>query len=247
MFAFKKAITSLVLPPGLFIVILILSGFLLLKKSWKAGLVNIIIGFSLWCASIIPVSDMLMKGLETGLTMPKDPRGDVIIVLGGGVYDEVPDLSGEGAPSEDALARLVTAVRLQKRLHVPVIVSGGAVFPWRRPEALVDARLLADLGVPTDKIIIEDKSRDTLENARHTDQICKDHHFSRPLLVTSAYHMKRAVLSFKKVGMDVTTFPSAFKVWKRTYHWDDYLPTSFGDTRTACREYVGLLYYRVVL
>ncbi|HJW29745.1 MAG TPA: YdcF family protein, partial [Saprospiraceae bacterium] len=180
-------------------------------------------------------------------TVPKNPSGDVIVILGGGVYDGVPDLSGEGAPSEDTLARLVTAVRLQKRLHVPVIVSGGPVFPWRKAEAPVVARVLEDLGVPTDKIIMEDTSRDTLENAQNTVEICKKYHFSHPLLVTSAYHMKRAILSFKKVRMDVTAIPSAFKVWKKAYHWDDYLPTDLRNTETACREYVGLLYHRVAL
>src|SRR5512139_2178606 len=247
MFVFKKAITPFLLPPGLFIVILILWGFWLFKKSWKAGLVNIMIGIFLWCASISPVSDVLMRGLETGLTMPKNPSGDVIILLGGGVYDGVPDFSGEGAPSERTLERLVTAVRLQKRLQIPVIVSGGAVFPWRKVEALVDARVLEDLAIPRDKIITEDTSRDTLENARYTDEICKKYSFSHPLLVTSAYHMKRAILSFKIVRMDVTAIPSGFKVWKRTYHWDDYLPTDFRNTATACREYIGLLYHKVAL
>jgi uncharacterized SAM-binding protein YcdF (DUF218 family) len=247
MFLLKKAITPYLLPPGLFIVVLLLSGFWLFKKSWKGGLVNIMIGFFLWGASISPVSDGLMKGLETGLTVTDNPRGDVIIVLGGGVYDSVPDLSGEGAPHEDTLARLVTAVRLQKRLQVPVIVSGGAVFPWRKAEAPVDARVMEDLGVSTDKIILEERSRDTLENAQQAAEICKKYHFSHPLVVTSAYHMKRAILSFNMVGIDVTAVPCGFKIWKKTYHWDDYLPTELSNTSTACREYIGLLYYEATL
>lgn len=245
MFIFKKMITPFLLPPGIVIVILVASGLLLLRKSWRAGLVNIVIGFFLWSASISPVSDALMRGLEADLAVPENPRGDVIILLGGGVYDSVPDLSGEGAPSEDTLARIVTAVRLQTMLRVPIIVCGGTVFPGRKAEAPVDARIIKDLGVPAERIIIEDKSRDTLENARYANEICNKYHFERPLLVTSAYHTRRAVLSFKDVGMDVTAVPSGFKTWKRKYSWYDYLPADLRNSTIACREYIGLLYHKI--
>lgn len=245
MFMLKKMITPFLLPPGIFIFILLVSGLWLLKKSWKVGLVNIVLGFFLWFISISPVGDALMRGLEADLTIPENPRGDVIILLGGGIYDDVPDLSGRGAPSEDTLARIVTAVRLQRMLRIPIIVCGGTVFPWRRPEAPVDARMIKDLGVPSEKIIIEDKSRDTLENARCANELCKKYHFRNPLLVTSAYHTKRAVLNFKNVGMDLTSVPSGFKTWKRKYGWYDYLPSTFGSFTIALREYIGLLYHKV--
>ena len=246
MFAFKKLITPFLLPPGIFIAVLIFSGLLFLRKSRKAGILNILIGISLWLFSIGPVSDTLIKGLENDLAMPADPRGDVIILLGGGVYDGVSDLTGVGAPSEDTLARIVTAVRLQKRLRVPVIVSGGTVFPWKKAEAPVDRRFLMDLGVPADKILMEDKSRDTLENARYVKEICEKRLFRSPILITSAYHIKRAVLSFREFNMDVTPVPSNFKAWDRKYGWADYLPGDLRGSMIACREYVGLLYHKLV-
>jgi uncharacterized SAM-binding protein YcdF (DUF218 family) len=246
MFAFKKLITPFLLPPGIFIVMLIVPGLLFLRKSRKAGVWCIFIGAAIWLLSVGPVSNFLMKGLETGLTMPANPKGDVIVLLGGGVYEGVKDLTGAGAPSEDSLARIVTAVRLQKRLHVPIIFSGGAVFPWRKAEAPVAKRFLIDLGVPGDKIILEDKSRDTFENARYVREICEKRHFRDPILVTSAYHMKRSVLMFKMFGMEVTPVPAEFMTWNRKYGWEDYLPGGFGAVRTACREYIGLLYYKTV-
>jgi len=246
MFVFKKLITPFLLPPGIFIAILIFSGLLFLRKSRKAGILNILIGISLWLLSIGPVSDTLMKGLENDLTMPANPLGDVIILLGGGVYDGVMDLTGAGAPSEDTLARIVTVARLQKRLRVPVIVSGGAVFPWRKTEALVDRRFLMDLGVPGDKILVDNKSRDTLENARYVKEICEKRRFRYPILITSAYHMKRALLSFREFNMDATPVPSNFKTWDRKYGWADYLPGDLRISMIACREYVGLLYHKAV-
>lgn len=61
------------------------------------------------------------------------------------------------------------------------------------------------------KIILEDKSRDTFENALYTKEICIRSGFKNSMLITSASHMSRAVLSFKKVGMDVMPFPANFK------------------------------------
>jgi uncharacterized SAM-binding protein YcdF (DUF218 family) len=245
MFAFKKLVAPFLLPPGIFILILTVSGIFLLKKSRKAGFLCIGVGVSLWLLSVSPVSNALMGGLESGLTIPANPRGDVIILLGGGIYEGVQDLTGIGAPSGDTLARIVTAVRLQKRLHIPVIVSGGAVFPWTTAEALVDRRFLTDLGVPGDKILVDDKSRDTFENARYVRKVCEERHFSAPLLVTSAYHMRRALLMFSLFNMKVTPVPAGFRTGKSKYGWADYLPGDLRDSMVACREYLGLLYYRV--
>jgi len=146
--------------------------------------------------------------------------------------------------SDDTLARVVTAVRLRKRLRVPVIVSGGAVFPWRKAEAPVVRRFLMDLGVSGDKILVDDKSRDTLENALDVKEICEKHQFRDPILVTSAYHMKRALLSFREFNMDAKPVPANFKTWDRKYGWWDYLPGDLRIFMIACREYVGLLYYK---
>ena len=249
MFIAKKIITAFLLPPGIFIVILLFSGlWFLFKKNWKAGIINCFLGISMWAFSISPVADAMLRGLESDFKIPENPNGDVIILLGGGIYDKVPDLSGIGAPSEDMLGRIVTAVRLQKRLNVQVIISGGAVFKGRKAEAPIVKRFLIDLGVPDKKVIIEDKSRDTIENARYTKEICKKYGFKKPILVTSAYHMKRSVMSFKKVNTDVLPFPANFKTWKiKKYGWEDCLPNAyaFKNVSTSLHEHIGFLFYKI--
>lgn len=248
MFALKKILTAFLLPPGIFIVLLLFSGlWFLFKKNWKAGIINCFLGIFIWLLSISPVADAMLRGLESEFEIPEDPHGDVIILLGGGVYDNAPDLSGIGAPSEDMLGRIITAVRLQKKINVPVIISGGAVFKGRKAEAPIVKRFLTDLGVPDKKIIIEDKSRDTIENARYTAEICKRLGYKKPLLVTSAYHIKRSILSFKRVNIDVIPFPANFKTWEiKKYRWESYLPDSseLEDSYTAMHEYIGLLFYK---
>lgn len=246
MFILKKILTPFLMPPGIFISLLICSGiWLFFRKHWKTGFLNCLIGIFMWLLSLSPVSDMMLRGLESDFKIPKNLHGDVIMLLGGGVSDKAPDLTGVGAPSGDMLERTVTAVRIQKRLNVPIIVTGGVVFKGKAAEAPIVKRFLVDLGVPSERVIIEDKARDTIENAKYSKEICEKNGYKNPILVTSAYHMKRAVLSFKKVDMDVLPFPAGFRTWKnKRYGWESYLPGSFGDVNTAIHEYLGLLLYR---
>ena len=247
MFILKKILISFFLPPGIFIVLLVISGiYFFLKRQWKICIINLLTGISLLAFSMAPVSDAMLMWLEYSFIIPKNQVGDVIILMGGGVYDKAPDMSGNGSPSEDMLGRVITAVRLQKKLGVPVIVSGGAAFKERAAEAPIVKRFLTDLGVPPDKVILEDKSRDTIENARFTQSICKKNGYKKPILVTSAYHMKRAVMSFKKIKMDVLPFPAHYRTWKdRIYIWEDYLPGELENAATAIHEYLGLLFYMI--
>jgi len=248
MFMFKKIVTPFLLPPGIFIVVLLLAGIwaIFKRKSWKLGVLNVLIAVSGWLLSISPVTDGMLRGLESGFKIPANLQGDVIILLGGGANDNAPDFSGKGAPSDEMMSRIVTAVRIQKKLDVPIIVSGGSVFEGVKSEAPIDGRFLKDLGVPQDKIILEDKSRDTIENAKFTRDICEKHKFANPILVTSAYHMRRSMLSFQKVDMKATPFPEGFKTLTgRRYKWFDYLPGDFNSARAAFHEYAGLLFYKI--
>jgi uncharacterized SAM-binding protein YcdF (DUF218 family) len=247
MFIFKKIVSAFLLPPGIFVALLLCSSvWLFSRKNVKAALVNFFLGCFLWVLSTSPVADALLRGLEHELAIPQNPKGDVIVLLGGGTYDNVPDLSGEGSPSEEMMGRLLTAVRLYRRLNIPIIVSGGKVYEEREAEAPVVKRFLVDLGVPPGMVIVEEKSRDTMENARNTAAICTKLGYRQPLLVTSAYHMKRAVLSFRKAGSEVVPFPTTFRVISgRRYGLQDYVPviSDLKNSSLAMKEYTGLIFY----
>ncbi len=207
-----------------------------------------IIGSLMWLFSIQPVSDILLRGLESGLQIPQNPKGDVIILLNHRVYNGSPDLSGKGYLSGDMLDRMFTASRLQKQLDIPVIISGvypSDLSPYRNGTEII-GRLMSELGVFPDKIIFESESRDTYENAKNSHLICLKYNFQKPILVTSAYHMKRSVLSFEKFGIRVLPIPTGFKTWKhKNYKWREYLPEGFETTTTAIREYLGLVFYKI--
>ena len=125
--------------------------------------------------SIQPLSHLFVHPLETRYEQPSLDQldGDVIILLGGGSLAGVPDFDGTAiglAPS----CRL-TAVRIQKALHVPVLLSGGVVFAADASEAAIEKRMLLSLGVEEKNIISDEKSRNTAENARFAKKLCDAH------------------------------------------------------------------------
>lgn len=251
MFALKKMITPFILPPGIFILaIMLVSIPIIYRKRRKLGLVNLAVGVMLWALSSLPVADVLMQGLESDVSLPVNPSGDVIILLGGGIIDRVPDLTGTAVLAPLTIGRMVTAVRLYQRIELPIIVTGGRVSNNdSAAEAPVAKRFLMDLGVPGNMIIVEDRALDTAQNARLTAAICRQKGFSRPILLTSAYHLKRARMAFDDAGMKVTPFPAYFMGSRNTlYTWRHILPraSTLYTSATAIHEYIGIFYYRML-
>lgn len=251
LFSIKKFLSAFILPPGCFVLLLLATGLrFLLRGRFAAGLTNLLLCALLWAASTSALGNLAIGSLEAGLSIPAAIQGDVIILLGGGTHPDVPDLTGIGSPTGDMAVRLLTAVRAQRMLDVPIIVSGGSSNPGMPPEAPTVARLLADLGVAREHLIEEAGSRDTVENAAQTLEVLRQRGFQNPVLVTSAYHMKRSLLSFEKRGIHPLALPCDFRTNEnRIKTWRDYVPSMNGlvNLYRALHEYLGLLYYRVFL
>lgn len=245
----KYVLTSFAVPPGCLVFLALVFGIFFLRgKKRTAGLAFLLVAALLWAVSLQPVADGLSRGLESPYEKIGDPRGDVIVLLGGGVYDRAPDLTGEGSPTGEMFARIATAVRLQKRLNVPVVVSGGNTLRNRAPEAPIVKRILVDLGVPAEKIRVEAESRDTRENALHSVAMLRREGFRNPVLVTSAFHVRRAVLLFGRAGMKVTPCPAGFRTWQgKKPDAVEYLPNAFAlkESALALREYLALSFYGI--
>ncbi len=214
---FLKFGASWLLPPGIFIVAL----FALAWYAWKrrgerriaALLFALTFVFYLLCTSV--VAERTLGWLEQAYLPPAEPAGDVIIMLGGGAMPDSPDVDGVGALCSSPANRLLTAVRLQRKLGVPILLSGGQVYEDTGAEAKIARRMLIDLGVPEEQILVETRSVNTTQNARYSAEILRAQGLTQPILVTSAFHMKRAVLNFEKQGVDVVPYPADYQV---THH-----------------------------
>ncbi len=148
---------SWVLPPGCFIV----AFFALAWYAWKkrhqkkiaAILAGLTLAFYLLCTGY--VAEKTMGWLESAYWPPEHPQGDVIIMLGGGAMPDSPDVDGVGALCADPANRLLTAVRLQRQLGIPILLSGGQVYEDTGAEAKIAKRMLVSLGVPENMILVE--------------------------------------------------------------------------------------------
>lgn len=214
---FLKFGASWVLPPGIFIVCFFALALYLWKKRGERRAAAIFAGltfvFYLLCTGL--VAERTMGWLEGAYTPPEQPAGDVIIMLGGGAMPDSPDVDGTGALCASPANRLLTTVRLQRELGVPILLSGGQVYEDTGAEAKIARRILLSLGVPDDMIFAETRSINTTQNAKFSAEILREQGFTHPILVTSAFHMKRAVLNFKKQGVEVTPYPADYWV---THH-----------------------------
>ncbi|CAA7603109.1 Rossmann-like alpha/beta/alpha sandwich fold [Acididesulfobacillus acetoxydans] len=235
---------NMLLPPGLFILILFLLAWWLRKRERTAAIILLATTFILYACSTDIVSSLLMRSLESRFNPPTALNGDVLIVLGGGATLDTPDVDGRGNLSGSSMNRVVTAVRLYKKTGLPIIMSSGRVFANTGNEGQIAKRVMVSLGVPEDKIYLDDTSRTTTENAVNSKKILEAQHFTHPILVTSAFHMARAVDDFSKVGVAVLPYPCDYKVsMAQPLYLFRFVPTAGGlnNTGVALKEYLGIL------
>jgi uncharacterized SAM-binding protein YcdF (DUF218 family) len=148
-----------------------------------------------------PIGNALIIPLEDRFPPWDAARGapDGIIVLGGAI-----DASG---PHNE---RLVVVPELLRRYpNARILFSGGsgALSDDADAEASFAAGLLESFGIARNRIILEDRSRNTVENAVFSKAIIQPKPGERWLLVTSAYHMPRAIGVFRKAGFPVEPYP----------------------------------------
>lgn len=235
MFFLKKLISYLILPPGIYIALFLLIGVFSRKK--RIVYIPAVVGaLSLYLISVEPFKDLLFYPLERAYPRPKEVKGDAIVVLGGGAYNS-------GYLKASSYKRLITAFLLHRRTGRPLILSGGAAIGVI-PEAKIMKELLLEFGVDEEDIYADLRSRDTRENALYVKEICGRIGCKGITLVTSAFHMKRAVRVFEKAGLKVQPYPTDFKFEGR-YNLYSLFPkySVFYDSSIAIREYIGLIFY----
>jgi len=198
---------------------------------------------------ITPAGDLLIAPLDNRFPRADVSRGDIagIIVLGG-AEDNRAGASRELAGLNEAGERFTEAVALARRLpNARVVFTGGsaALFAEEAPEAEAAGRLLKALGVAEDRITLEAASRDTYENAVFTTRLIKPAAGERWLLVTSSWHMPRAIGCFRKAGFPVEPWPVDFRTAEhfQPLRFHSALTEGWRRIDFVMREYAGLLAY----
>ncbi|OPX84868.1 MAG: hypothetical protein A4E53_03701 [Pelotomaculum sp. PtaB.Bin104] len=248
MIYFLKAVSGFLLPPGIIIVILVIYSIWLYRREKFAARLLMLITIIFYLISTNFVGDMMIRSLESRYNPPQSIEGDVIVILGGGATLDTPDIDGLGHPTGATANRLITGARLYHALGVPIIVAGGQVFEDTGNEANIAKRILLGLGLPENKIIIEDTSLNTRENVQNVKGILEENLFQKPVLVTSAFHMERSLRNFSKLNINVQPFPTDYRSnINMNMSVNKFIP-SYGalyNFSIGMREYLGIIALRV--
>ncbi|ATX80232.1 Uncharacterized SAM-binding protein YcdF, DUF218 family [Mariprofundus aestuarium] len=245
-----KSLSQLILPPGGLILLAFLG--LLFHKRFLGRLLILLSLAAFWLLSMEPIRDILLIPLEQAhpqLKLEHLPRGErvVIAVLGAGVYEKAPEYGGADALKPMAMMRTLYAADLFRRTGLDVYVSGGTVLTENiEPEGVVMQRWLKRFGVAESAIHVEASSSNTWENAANMKVMLAEKNISTVILVTTAWHMPRAVASFKAHGIRVIAAPCDFKASRRGYDLRSALPRwdVFSESCDALHEYLGTFWYR---
>jgi uncharacterized SAM-binding protein YcdF (DUF218 family) len=219
---------------------------------WKRRRAFALIGVGvLLVFALEPVSNSMMYRLERKVppTYKDDVVYDVVILLGGVGDERVEAETGQPAYNDD-VERLVATHRLlaDNRARF-AIVSGAAEHPSliEHGEARMLGRQIALWGVDPSRVIIEEKARNTRENAVYSEQIVRERGFEKVLIVTSAFHMRRSLECFNAVGLRVDTYPVDYRAHSdKTPGSDSLLPRThfLADSTKTLHEMAGLYIYR---
>ncbi len=246
----SKVAGTLLGPPGLLVIFLVLGFLMTLKRLWLGAMVFalgmlVVIGLSM------PVMGHRLRAGVEAFATPLDlanlpqPMPQAIVVLGGGRIARAPEF---GADSVNAmtLERLRYAALLARKSKLPVLVSGGAPYAEETPEAVLMARSLADdFGIAVKWT--EPNSATTADNARLSAAMLEKDNIQKVFLVTSAVHMRRALLAFaSQTSLHVTPAPTGFSTaGADTGTVLGYLPSGLGiyNASLAIHERLGFLWY----
>jgi uncharacterized SAM-binding protein YcdF (DUF218 family) len=196
----------------------------------------------------LPVGEWLVMPLEARFPQPAlPPRVDGIIVLGGAVDAAVTRAHGQVALNA-AAERLVESLTLARRYpSAKLLLTGGeaAILPRGESEADAMRAFFVEQGVDPARLVIEDRSRDTWENAVFSRDLVAPRREDVWILVTSAMHMPRAVGCFRAVGWEVIPYPVDYRAEAEPrpyFHLSDHLDL----VDTAAKEWIGLVAYRLL-
>tara|TARA_Y100001970_G_C14194031_1_gene837060 strand:- start:419 stop:1198 length:780 start_codon:yes stop_codon:yes gene_type:complete len=249
MYTLSKFIWFFLNPLNFLIFFLLLAFFLRLLK--KNNISNIFFIFSLLFFTVVgvfPTGNFLLFKLEKNypslLEVPYNLDG--ILILGG------PSSSGltsnhNQVNFNDGGERLTESTFIIKKYQPKkIIFSGGSVHQsFENSHAYVAKIFFSQMGIDVAKIDFEYKSRNTFENLVYSFEIANPKKYENWLLITSSFHMTRAINIAEKLGWNFTPYPVDFKVKKKfhSYKPSMHILNNFNAFNLASHEYIGLISY----
>jgi uncharacterized SAM-binding protein YcdF (DUF218 family) len=239
-------LANVLLPPFVFVLLLVVALLTHRRQPRCSMLLIVLTAASLYALSTPWFSGVLQKSLEISqpIDLAAPPHADAIVVLGGGRRIAALEYDGDTL-NRISFERLRYAARMQRATHLPLLVTGGKPDGGTIAEGDLMRRALTDeFHVPVHWI--ERAALTTLDNARLSAPILKHAKIKRILLISHAWHLRRAVPQFERQGLEVipagidfasTRLDSAF----------DLIPSAAGllASTYALHEWLGILWYQL--
>lgn len=238
------------MPLGLACALLLLALLLSWRAPWASRLV-LLLGLGLLTAlGSAAVARRLAAPLEGKFPVPAaDTRAEAAVVLAGTV--DLARSTPERVEFYDRPERIIEGARLVRDGRARwLVISGGSGDPFL--PGVSEAELLGafarQLGVPREAILLQGQSRNTREDAEFTARLLRERRIGRFFLVTSAYHLPRAVGCFRKQGLDPIPYPVDYRATPLRLTPLHYLPqaAALQLSTAAVHEYLGYAGYRVL-
>ncbi len=243
--------------PSNLVVTALLLGLLLAARTrfTRAGRRLTWVGFfGLLLGGFSPLANLVTLPLEERFPVPAIAAGNRayagIIVLGGAEVGDISIARGQLSLNE-AAERVSEGARLAHLMPATRIVftggAGGFIVDGV-PGAPAVVAFWRSVGIAANRIVLEDKSRSTWENAALTHQLLKPAAKQRFLLVTTAHHMPRAMGAFRRAGFDVVAYPVDFRTAGRSdaVKFFGAFPKGLRRLDDTTKEWVGLVAYRLL-
>jgi uncharacterized SAM-binding protein YcdF (DUF218 family) len=241
----------IVAQPGNFLLLLLCLGVLwLVTSARRRGLgLAAAVTLALVVITVAPVGEWVIAPLEARFPPPQLPKNVTGIILLGGAVDPGITERHHQVALNDAAERITATLALARRYpKARVLISGGhgEMVPVHLSEGEATRSLLVADGLDPDRIMLEDRSRNTIENAVFSKELAKPGPDEVWLLVTSAAHMPRAVGCFRHVGWAVLPYPVDYHTGQPITPDLFELGGKLALLDHGMREWVGLLAYRLL-
>jgi len=247
-FLFSKIVSFLFMPLSWVMILLVVS-FIWRKRARKLRIASVVVLFVFGNGFLLHEVNLLWEVPVT--SDEKVGQHQVGVVLGGYAYYSP---ENDRVIFRNSTDRLMQGLRLLEEGMVNhLILSGGSGYvtqPEMR-ESLYVGQFLQDLNIPKLDVTLESESRNTRENAMYTAVILQEKGWDkqRIVLITSAYHMRRAKACFEKQGIEVVVFPADPTTGERMFYLDHLLLPSaetFAQWNVLIHEWVGFISYKVM-
>lgn len=241
MFYIKKFIEQCLHPLSINLILLFIGLILLYCRKNRWGRRFTFASFIVFLAVSLPwIPNMLFSPLQNQYPPLKQAPKTVkyIVVLGGGILP-IPNIPINNLPSGNSMQRIIEATRLWHQIPHAKILFSGADYYRQFNDGDYMAQLAEILGVPPSAILMENQALDTAKEAIVIKGMIKDTPF---ILVTSAFHMPRAMQLFERQGMHPIAAPCDFQ-YVDEQHLLEMFPSLYSISKLdiATHEYLGIM------